>query len=749
MSSEKKSESPNEDTISELTALTSELDLSNAVTTEATVESGSIQPKSEKSIEELLLESYECLENKRHGRLDRNVLSSWTIFGERKIGFDETTKFADKEIVQKLYSAYLEYELFSESERRTKKQRVNPLEEVKKAFLLNRAAVKFANIDSLLGYMFSNPVDKLGRSIIEPNELMYFVDIWGGPGGFADYLLWRRDWQTKGFGIPMKNGFYGTNRFTVGGERFTIFKGAKRDGDITNEENITSIVRYVKQHISLGVHIAVADGAYDVENQKYGKETIFKRMYLSEAILALSLLRQNGHFIMKLFDVLMPFTVGLIYLLHKCFAQVILLKPKSSRPSSAERYLICKWKFHDTTNIRMYLEEVNVKLNNTEDLDVISLVPEEILLNDIEFFNFVYKSNNSLAEIQTESMLQMTRGGSACSSDPSLVQTCLEYWNVVPKTDVIFDCTIGEWAKFVNFPENLLSPLLPLCESFGLPGGKLGNEWHCIRIENVSTDRRTFFSTNSSTDVKMWDPISTEWINAPPNFGLKFPTNTFLYGEIACNHVQNANSNGKSSDGFHIIDGLVLNGQDIRGHPYLVRLELCKKFADAINNSSSFIRIENGESIRTASINCKETFLLKDLVPEMEKFRGSWKSIQSGSKVLGHSLQTFIGPKRFHAVNGLLFLRNFPNVRDETNFNETFRSRQLWNWSRSDTLDTVDIAKTPDDGNVYLSHFCEYMNRQVNCGALNWRDKNRPQNPSRYSNNRGRSGARGRTGFKK
>lgn len=337
MSLESNGQSPNGIDISELTALTSELNLSN--TTEANAVNESIQPKKpQKSIDDLLLESYECLENKRPTRLDRNTLSSWMRFGDRKIVFDENTKFADQEMVKKLYSAYLEYENFSESERRTKKQKVNPLEEVKRAFLLNRSAVKFANIDSLMDNMFSNPVDKLGRSLIEPNELMYFVDIWGAPGGFADYLLWRRDWQTKGFGVPLKNCSYATHRFTVGAERFTVFKGAKRDGDITNEENITSIVRYVKQLTSLGVHIAVADGAYDVVKPKYGKETIFKRMYLSETILALSLLRQNGHFIMKLFDVLLPFTVGLIYLLHKCFAEIILLKPKTSRPSSAERY---------------------------------------------------------------------------------------------------------------------------------------------------------------------------------------------------------------------------------------------------------------------------------------------------------------------------------------------------------------------------------------------------------------------------
>lgn len=335
MSLQNDTDIPTDATISELATLASDLSLSNTVTNEEQDDCKSIQTKPQKSIDELLLESYECLQNKRQNRLDMNTLNTWTTFGERTVSFNENTKFANEQIVNRLYEAYLEYgEL---DERRIKKQIVNPLEAVKKGFLINRSAIKFANIDSLMDYMFSDPKDKLNRSLVQPNELMYFLDIGGAPGGFADYMLWRRDWQTKGFGIPMKDTHYWSNRFTAGGQRFNIFKGANRDGDVTNEKNLVSIVRYVKQHISLGVHVVIADNAFDVKKPKYGKETIFKRMHLGNAILALSLLRTNGHFVMKLFDVLHPFTVGLIYLLHRCFTEIFLIKPKTSRPSSAER----------------------------------------------------------------------------------------------------------------------------------------------------------------------------------------------------------------------------------------------------------------------------------------------------------------------------------------------------------------------------------------------------------------------------
>lgn len=341
MSMQSDSDTPDDGDVTELVSLTSSLQLSSTVTNEEQDDDDQLTTvtKPRKSVDDLLLESYECLQCTRQTRLDMVTLSSWTTFGEKRdVPFDENTQFADEEIVKRLFSTYLQYEELTD--RRTKKQIVNPLEAVKRGFLLNRSAIKFASIDSLMDFMFSEPVDKQNRSLIQPNELMYFVDIGGAPGGFVDYLLWRRaSWQTKGFGIPIKGTNYWSSKFTVGCQRFNIFKGAKRDGDVTNAENITSIVRYVKQHVSLGVHVVIADSAFDVQNQKYAKETIFKRMHLGEVILALSLLRSNGHFVIKLFDVLLPFTVGLVYLLHKCFAEVSLFKPKASRPSSGERYV--------------------------------------------------------------------------------------------------------------------------------------------------------------------------------------------------------------------------------------------------------------------------------------------------------------------------------------------------------------------------------------------------------------------------
>ena len=45
-----------------------------------------------------------------------------------------------------------------------------------------------------------------GQPLLKPDtaDLLYFCDICAGPGGFTDYLTWRRGWKCKGWGLTLK-----------------------------------------------------------------------------------------------------------------------------------------------------------------------------------------------------------------------------------------------------------------------------------------------------------------------------------------------------------------------------------------------------------------------------------------------------------------------------------------------------------------------------------------------------------------
>ena len=83
--------------------------------------------------------------------------------------------------------------------------RSNPYETIRGAFFLNRAAMKMANLDAVCKFMFSSPVSDSGQSLLGRQEPLYFADVCAGPGGFSEYILWKRKWRSKGFGFTLRN----------------------------------------------------------------------------------------------------------------------------------------------------------------------------------------------------------------------------------------------------------------------------------------------------------------------------------------------------------------------------------------------------------------------------------------------------------------------------------------------------------------------------------------------------------------
>lgn len=77
--------------------------------------------------------------------------------------------------------------------------RSNPYETIGSVIFLNRAAVKMANIDAVFDFMFTKPKTPDGVSAIDKKEILYFADVCAGPGGFSEYVLYRRGWKSKGW----------------------------------------------------------------------------------------------------------------------------------------------------------------------------------------------------------------------------------------------------------------------------------------------------------------------------------------------------------------------------------------------------------------------------------------------------------------------------------------------------------------------------------------------------------------------
>lgn len=140
-----------------------------------------------------------------------------------------------------------------------------------------------------------------------------------------------------------------------------ILYGKDNTGDINNLDN----VHYIKNLINDGFFLITADGGFDEGNDFNNKEQLHYYLILNEIYSAIYLQKQGGNFILKVFDIFTKTSINLFYLLSLLYENVFIYKPKTSRPTNSEKYIICK-NFKCSTEILnhvlLVLENLSQKL---------------------------------------------------------------------------------------------------------------------------------------------------------------------------------------------------------------------------------------------------------------------------------------------------------------------------------------------------------------------------------------------------
>lgn len=90
------------------------------------------------------------------------------------------------------------------------------------------------------------------------------------------------------------------------------------------------------------VDFITADGGLDYSSDNYHQEQLFYKLIFGELLTALKIQCIGGTFILKIVDIMSILTIKIIYILVCLYDTVDIDKPCTSRPSNAEKYLICK-----------------------------------------------------------------------------------------------------------------------------------------------------------------------------------------------------------------------------------------------------------------------------------------------------------------------------------------------------------------------------------------------------------------------
>ncbi|XP_052871550.1 cap-specific mRNA (nucleoside-2'-O-)-methyltransferase 1-like, partial [Anopheles cruzii] len=404
---------------------------------------------------------------------------------------------------------------YSDSAMNSARNRANPFEKVGRNIFSGRSAVKLANLDVLCNVLMEEA----------KNDVFYVANVFGDNGGCAEYVLWRKKWRAKVFGIPLGHfRFHGFRSSNTGSETFHVLHPSPADdvdgGRFCDPSNLERLTRYVLKQTETGVHLMVCNDAnnrHTNNTPELVKELALKRIFLGEVIFALATVRPGGNLILNLFEVFNPFTVGLVYLVHRCFGQITICKPNSTRALNSERFLIAKGKLKHTDPVLRYLRMVNEKMQGG-DVTPLALVAEAVLREDRPFYEFIRQSNYNI----TRKSIAGQRKRLAFVENPNLVeprqaevkQKCLALWNLpntmhrqqLPRFPDQYVATVCRgWSgltKKLALPENKLQSALSNCLC-------LDYDWYFVPI---GPNLRLFLLGMGHRSVFRYDLRQSAWV---------------------------------------------------------------------------------------------------------------------------------------------------------------------------------------------------------------------------------------------
>ncbi|KAF9428806.1 FtsJ methyltransferase domain-containing protein 2 [Podila epigama] len=375
--------------------------------------------------------------------------------------------FCVKDIVETLLESKKKLRQVPQEKFSRARQRCNPYELVGSSIFMNRASVKLASIDSQLA-LTAPKEDPSSGDDEEASKTFRFADLCSGPGGFSEYLLWRKHtWgeRARGWVITLKGDLDFTldrfHRDAAVSESLRTFYGEDGTGNLLKEANIQAFADLVNTESGgYGVGLVSADGGISVDGDEAVQETLLQRLILCQILTMFKILQKGGDFVVKIFDIFTPVTAGLVWILSRHFEKICVVKPLTSRPMNSERYVVCRHLLERSpSRVIEHLTKVNAQYQEIEDkaaasslahtvdatiesapdvkVDVLHLVDLKVILQDDHFTKYIKHNNTKTAIRQTEALdvfLKYVNDGVRPAFDQEAIKkVCLHEWRIPPR----------------------------------------------------------------------------------------------------------------------------------------------------------------------------------------------------------------------------------------------------------------------------------------------------------------------------
>ena len=112
--------------------------------------------------------------------------------------------------------------------------------------------------------------------------------------------------------------------------------------DLLNSYYVDYFSYNLMNYANQGFPLITADGGFDEEEKYDAKETLHYNLILSEIVFILLTQKLGGQCVLKIFDTYTDTSVYILWLLCSCYESFDIIKPSTSRPTNAERYVVCR-----------------------------------------------------------------------------------------------------------------------------------------------------------------------------------------------------------------------------------------------------------------------------------------------------------------------------------------------------------------------------------------------------------------------
>lgn len=172
-----------------------------------------------------------------------------------------------------------------------------------------------------------------------------------GPGGFIEALVHlrkitfpERQGEDCYYGMTLLNesdktvpAWKKSQMFLKANPNITIEYGRDGTGNLLSLENFVGCVEKWGGKMDL----ITADGSFDFTDELDKQEVGLYPLLVAQICFAVCLQKRGGSFILKIYDCFMKSTAELLYLLSSFYEKVYLTKPRTSRNTNSEKYVVC------------------------------------------------------------------------------------------------------------------------------------------------------------------------------------------------------------------------------------------------------------------------------------------------------------------------------------------------------------------------------------------------------------------------